>query len=95
MRAREDCLEFMNFPWRMKSNHSRVFIVIQMYGRYTKELGEYAKIEARKLKILERRRKKEDKARDKVSHGWRLFVSVVKCKWCNVKIFRSIIGTFW
>lgn len=38
-----------------------------MYGRYTKDLGEYAKNEARKLKMLERRRKKEDKARDKVS----------------------------
>lgn len=40
----------------------------QMYGRYTKDLGEYAKNEARKLKMLERRRKKEDKARDKVDH---------------------------
>lgn len=38
-----------------------------MYGRYTKDLGEYAKSEARKLKMLERRRKKEDKLRDKVS----------------------------
>lgn len=40
--------------------------VEQMYGRYTKDLGEFAKNEARKLKMLERRRKKEDKARDKV-----------------------------
>ena len=38
-----------------------------MYGRYTKDLGEYAKNEARKLKILEKKRKKEDRARDKVS----------------------------
>lgn len=38
-----------------------------MYGRYTKDLGEYAKSEARKLKMLERRRKQEDKARDRVS----------------------------
>lgn len=38
----------------------------QMYGRYTKDLGEYAKDEARKLKILERRRKQEDKHRNKV-----------------------------
>lgn len=38
-----------------------------MYGRYTKDLGEYAKDEARKLKILERRRKQEDKIRNKVS----------------------------
>lgn len=38
-----------------------------MYGRYTKDLGEYAKVEARKLKMLERRRKQEDKARNKVN----------------------------
>lgn len=38
-----------------------------MYGRYTKDLGEYAKNEARKIKMLERRRKKEDKARDRVN----------------------------
>lgn len=37
-----------------------------MYGRYTKDLGEYAKLEARKLKMLERKRKQEDKARDRV-----------------------------
>lgn len=40
-----------------------------MYGRYTKDLGEYAKVEARKLKMLERRRKQDDKARNKVSQG--------------------------
>lgn len=40
--------------------------LFQMYGRYTKDLGEYAKNEARKLKMLERRRKQEDKARDRV-----------------------------
>lgn len=38
----------------------------QMYGRYTKDLGEYAKDEARRLKHLERRRKEEDKAQKKV-----------------------------
>lgn len=37
-----------------------------MYGRYTKDLGEYAKDEARRLKQLERQRKKDDRARDKV-----------------------------
>lgn len=42
-----------------------------MYGRYTKDLGEYAKLEARKLKMLERRRKQEDKARDKELFGKR------------------------
>ncbi|XP_055916788.1 chloride channel protein 2 [Eupeodes corollae] len=40
-----------------------------MYGRYTKDLGEYAKDEARKLKILEKRRKEEDKLRDKERLG--------------------------
>ncbi|XP_026467540.1 chloride channel protein 2-like isoform X2 [Ctenocephalides felis] len=38
---------------------------ILMYGRYTKDLGEYAKEEARKLRLLERRRKKDDKDRNK------------------------------
>lgn len=37
-----------------------------MYGRYTKDLGEFAKDEARKLKLLEKRRKQEDKQRNKV-----------------------------
>ena len=37
-----------------------------MYGRYTKDLGEFAKDEARKLKLLEKRRKLEDKQRNKV-----------------------------
>lgn len=36
-----------------------------MYGRYTKDLGEYAKEEARRLAILERKRKKEDRLREK------------------------------
>ncbi|XP_017062191.1 chloride channel protein 2 isoform X7 [Drosophila ficusphila] len=36
-----------------------------MYGRYTKDLGEFAKDEAKKLKILEKRRKQEDKQRNK------------------------------
>lgn len=38
-----------------------------MYGRYTKDLGEYAKDEARRLRQLERQRKKDDRARDKVN----------------------------
>ncbi|XP_059609893.1 chloride channel protein 2 isoform X2 [Phlebotomus argentipes] len=42
-----------------------------MYGRYTKDLGEYAKDEARRLKLLERRRKQEDKARNKELLGHR------------------------
>lgn len=43
-------------------------LYFQMYGRYTKDLGECAKAEARKLKMLERRRKKEDKDRDRVRY---------------------------
>lgn len=35
----------------------------QMYGRYTKDLGEYAKEEARKLKYHEKARRKYDKNR--------------------------------
>lgn len=42
------------------------YINLQMYGRYTKDLGEFAKDEARKLKLLEKRRKQEDKQRNKV-----------------------------
>ncbi|XP_037025678.1 chloride channel protein 2 isoform X3 [Bradysia coprophila] len=45
------------------------YIDTLMYGRYTKDLGEYAKDEARKLKILERQRKQEDKARNKELFG--------------------------
>jgi hypothetical protein len=44
-----------------------------MYGRYTKDLSEYAKDEARRLKQLERQRKKDDRARDKVSRDFRTF----------------------
>lgn len=46
-----------------------IVIAAQMYGRYTKDLGEYAKDESRKLKILERRRKQEDKIRNKVRYN--------------------------
>lgn len=35
--------------------------LLQMYGRYTKDLGEYAKEEGRRLAQLERKRKKEDR----------------------------------
>ncbi|KAL9890915.1 chloride channel protein 2 isoform X7 [Glossina fuscipes] len=42
-----------------------------MYGRYTKDLGEFAKDEARKLKLLEKRRKLEDKQRNKELLGKR------------------------
>ncbi|XP_059218337.1 chloride channel protein 2 isoform X7 [Stomoxys calcitrans] len=42
-----------------------------MYGRYTKDLGEFAKDEARKLKLLQKRRKLEDKQRNKELLGKR------------------------
>ncbi|XP_055541757.1 chloride channel protein 2 isoform X3 [Wyeomyia smithii] len=47
------------------------YITTLMYGRYTKDLGEYAKDEARRLRLLERRRKKEDKFRNKELLGVR------------------------
>lgn len=34
-----------------------------MYGRYTKDLGDYAKEEAKRVKLSEKSRKKFDKAR--------------------------------
>uniref|UniRef100_W8BCW6 Chloride channel protein 2 n=1 Tax=Ceratitis capitata TaxID=7213 RepID=W8BCW6_CERCA len=44
-----------------------------MYGRYTKDLGEFAKDEARKLKLLEKRRKQEDRQRNK---WWEIFTGI-------------------
>lgn len=37
---------------------------VQMYGRYTKDLGEYAKEEARRLKYQEKARRKYDRTED-------------------------------
>ncbi|XP_055299959.1 chloride channel protein 2 isoform X4 [Sitodiplosis mosellana] len=56
-----------------------------MYGRYSKDLGEYAKNEARKLKMLERRRKMEDKARNRELYGKRSsrFVRLLLYLWKN------------
>lgn len=36
-----------------------------MFGQYREDLGEYAKLEASRLKSLERSRKKEEKRRQK------------------------------
>lgn len=36
---------------------------MQMYGRYTSELGQFAKDEARRIKVLDKRRRREDKLR--------------------------------
>lgn len=56
-----DVTSRMNTVWIMLN-----YLHLQMYGRYTKDLGEFAKDEARKLKLLEKRRKQEDKQRNKV-----------------------------
>lgn len=61
------CYCYLQFSNLKRCHHLIPNYNFQMYGRYTKDLGEYAKDEARKLKILERRRKQEDKARNKVS----------------------------
>lgn len=64
-----------------------------MYGRYTKDLGEYAKNEARKLKMLERRRKQEDKARDRVrkKNSKNVFLINFANKKNSVNNFKGIV----
>lgn len=65
-----------------------------MYGRYTKDLGEYAKDEARRLKQLERQRKKDDRARDKVNVKPRLclaFSNIRNIKATVVGIYRNFL----
>lgn len=49
-----------------------------MYGRYCKDLGEYAKDEARRLRQLEKQRKKDDRARDKVTRYILYNISMVR-----------------
>jgi hypothetical protein len=51
--------------------------VKQMYGRYTKDLGEYAKDKAKKLKEYEQQRKREDRARNKVCMMTKLLIYLV------------------
>ncbi|XP_065355136.1 chloride channel protein 2 isoform X2 [Calliphora vicina] len=75
--------KFTVHPVRVQPNGTPVDIVTEdeeeglgythtlMYGRYTKDLGEFAKDEARKLKLLEKRRKLEDKQRNKELLGKR------------------------
>jgi chloride channel 2 len=36
-----------------------------MYGRYTSDLGTVARTEAKRLRLLEKRRRKDDRARKK------------------------------
>ncbi|XP_065333405.1 chloride channel protein 2 isoform X1 [Cloeon dipterum] len=57
-----------------------------MYGRYTKELGEFAKEEARRLKAIEKRRRKDDKRRNKELHRYD--------GPCMSRI-RSVVGFIW
>ncbi|KAF4533368.1 hypothetical protein B566_EDAN002766 [Ephemera danica] len=47
------------------------YVQTMMYGRYTKELGEFAKEEARRLKALEKRRRRDDKRRNKELQKYR------------------------
>lgn len=59
-----------------------------MYGRYTKDLGEYAKEEAKKLKALEKKKKKENKLRDKGLQKYRgecvsKIIAVISFVWKN------------
>lgn len=64
-----------------------------MYGRYTKDLGEYAKEEAKRLKLLERRRKQEDKAREKV-RKFSLWVACFRYFVLNLYTFFFIYKCF-
>lgn len=65
-----------------------------MYGRYTKDLGEYAKDEARKLKILEKRRKQEDKARNKELFNKRRSRLIKVLSWIWKRTFARL-GEDW
>ncbi|XP_017848130.1 chloride channel protein 2 isoform X6 [Drosophila busckii] len=74
------CSNASSLRYNMGQDHSKIddmeegglgYTHTLMYGRYTKDLGEFAKDEARKLKILEKRRKQEDKQRNKELLGKR------------------------
>lgn len=59
-----------------------------MYGRYTKDLGEYAKEEARRIKQIDKQRKKEDKLRNQDLQKYRgecagKLVTVLSFIWKN------------
>lgn len=62
-----------------------------MYGRYTKDLGEYAKDEARRLKQLERQRKKDDRARDKVNDQNRFAIFSLAI---NIEYKATVVGIY-
>ncbi|XP_046804457.1 chloride channel protein 2 isoform X5 [Lucilia cuprina] len=65
-----------------------------MYGRYTKDLGEFAKDEARKLKLLEKRRKLEDKQRNKELLGKRKSRAFKVASWIWKHTFARL-GEDW
>ncbi|XP_018803344.1 PREDICTED: chloride channel protein 2 isoform X7 [Bactrocera latifrons] len=65
-----------------------------MYGRYTKDLGEFAKDEARKLKLLEKRRKQEDKQRNKELLGKRSSRMLKVSSWIWKRTFARL-GEDW
>uniref|UniRef100_A0A0A1WL81 Chloride channel protein 2 n=1 Tax=Zeugodacus cucurbitae TaxID=28588 RepID=A0A0A1WL81_ZEUCU len=66
----------------------------KMYGRYTKDLGEFAKDEARKLKLLEKRRKQEDKQRNKELLGKRSSRMLKVSSWIWKRTFARL-GEDW
>ncbi|XP_004535620.2 chloride channel protein 2 isoform X6 [Ceratitis capitata] len=65
-----------------------------MYGRYTKDLGEFAKDEARKLKLLEKRRKQEDRQRNKELLGKRSSRMLKVSSWIWKRTFARL-GEDW
>lgn len=73
---------------------------VQMYGRYSKDLGEYAKSEARKLRMLERRRKKEDKERNRVRYTRFNLIELTDLAGpfafqLTSELLRSLSGAIW
>lgn len=66
-----------------------------MYGQYSRQLGEFAKLEG--LKQAERRRLKEEKARKKELRGYqgKLLHAYAKTMNCliSLKLFRSNLFT--
>lgn len=71
MKCNKNFLAFNKFNLLHHLFHRDIFFLSspshsKMYGRYCKDLGEYAKDEARRLRQLEKQRKKDDRARDKV-----------------------------
>lgn len=62
---RVECLEHPGMSEKDIVKITSICCPFQMYGRYTKDLSEFAKEEAYRLKVLERKRRKEDRLRNK------------------------------